>query len=322
MDEHPHGALGPAEDAGDLRRAHLVDEAQRERRGAGRRAAPGGRAAPRRPRRGSRPRPRGRCRRRWRGPHRAPPRAMRRAGAGGVRRSLATMLRAIRNSQTRKVDASGPSSGVRLLAEPRQRGEGAQERALGGVLGGVVVRELVEGVGIHLGEVLPIQGVELGRVPAGRLDEGAVAVEGDDAARSNPPAFQTPDEPSRYTDAGERRTRTTSPASTATLPARGRRVLDDERAAGGVDAQRLDGRSRVARALERRPGARSSPGGRPSAPTSKNPARSASTRPSSRSRNPARSASRSIGRPPDASRRLVIDGRELGREVGRRPVRR
>ena len=69
------------------------------------------------------------------------------------------------------------------LLEPGEVRQGGEERALGGVLRLVVVAELVERVAVHLGEVLPIQGLEPGRVRLRRLDEATIAVEVGEAAR-------------------------------------------------------------------------------------------------------------------------------------------
>ena len=151
----------------------------------------------------------------------------------------------MRKSQTRNVEASGTVLGTRLLAEARQRGEGAQERPLRRVLRGVMVGELVEREGVHLGEVLPVQGVELGGVPASRLDEGAVAVEGDDRSRS-PPARVYPT-PRRATALHLSRHETHADDLARVDDAlAGRRagVLDDEAAGRGVDPQRPDGADR------------------------------------------------------------------------------
>ena len=210
MDEDAHRALGPAEDAGDLCRAHLLDEAQRQRpapvvgerpHGARSAAAASSRvtASPRGRRVGiadARP---------------APPRATPAGRRRRLRRSFATVLRAIRNSHTRKVEALGPSSGRACSRNRGRAGERAQEHALGGVLGGVVVPELVEGEGIHLGEVLPIQGVEPGGVAPGRLHEGPVAIEGDRRTRRRGRALALPNTgpaialhpPPREADAGD-----------------------------------------------------------------------------------------------------------------------
>ena len=67
------------------------------------------------------------------------------------------------------------------LLEPAEVGQGGEERPLGGVLRLVMVAQLVERVAVHLGQVLPIEGLEPGRVRLGRLDEPSVAVEVDEA---------------------------------------------------------------------------------------------------------------------------------------------
>ena len=72
----------------------------------------------------------------------------------------------------------------RALLEPAEVRQGGEERPLGDVLRLVVVAQLVERVVVHLGQVLPIQGLEPGRVRLGRLDERAVAVEMDEARTS------------------------------------------------------------------------------------------------------------------------------------------
>ena len=66
---------------------------------------------------------------------------------------------------------------ARPLLEPAEVRQGGQERALGGVLRLVMIAQLVERVAVHLGQVLPIEGLELGRVRLGRLDKATVAVE-------------------------------------------------------------------------------------------------------------------------------------------------
>ena len=65
------------------------------------------------------------------------------------------------------------------LLEAVQGAEGEHERPLGGVLRVVVAAELVVGVAVHLGQVLPIQGVERLGVAQGGLDERSIAVEMD-----------------------------------------------------------------------------------------------------------------------------------------------
>ena len=173
VDEHPDGALGPAEDAGDLRGRHLVDEAQDERPAAilgqprdrpprcSRGIVAFGVALAGRPARRRSPRPRA-----------GPP------GGGGARRR--------RFGDDVAGDLEEPDAeGGRALAvgragallEPRQVRQRRQEDPLGGVLGVVVVAQFVEREAVHLGQVLPIEGVEVGRVRLGRLDEPPVAVE-------------------------------------------------------------------------------------------------------------------------------------------------
>ena len=66
------------------------------------------------------------------------------------------------------------------LLEPPEVRQGGEERALGGVLRLVMVAQLVEGVAVHLGQVLPIEGLESGRVRLGLLDEPSVTVEVDE----------------------------------------------------------------------------------------------------------------------------------------------
>ncbi len=66
---------------------------------------------------------------------------------------------------------------ARPLLEPPEVRQGGQERALGGVFRLVMVAQLVERVAVHLGQVLPIEGLEVGRVRLGRLDKATVAVE-------------------------------------------------------------------------------------------------------------------------------------------------
>ena len=159
-------------------------------RAGGRPAGGRGRAAPRRPRRGSRP---AASMSTGSATTRPAPSAVS-SEAAGRRRRLATLVghHVARDPEQPHAERRGVRAvlGRGELAEPGQRGEGAHEHALGRVLRGVVVGELVEGVGIHLGEVLPVQGVESGRIPTGRLDERAVAIERDDAStrRSLPPS--------------------------------------------------------------------------------------------------------------------------------------
>ena len=122
MDQHADRALGPAEHARDLGGRHLVDEPQDERPPAiGREAArprPGalglGRA-------GSWLASTSVARRVPRPPRGAP------AGAPQLRRRFATSLRAIWNSQTRKVEAPSPSAGrARSSNRGRRRAPGGR----------------------------------------------------------------------------------------------------------------------------------------------------------------------------------------------------
>ena len=63
------------------------------------------------------------------------------------------------------------------LLEPADAGQGREERPLGDVLRVVVIAELVGRVAVHLGEVLPVQGLEAGRVRLRSLHESPIAVE-------------------------------------------------------------------------------------------------------------------------------------------------
>jgi hypothetical protein len=60
-------------------------------------------------------------------------------------------------------------------------GKGGEERPLGGVLGLVMIAELVIRVAVHLCEIPAIEGVEAGWVAARLLDERAIPVEMGDA---------------------------------------------------------------------------------------------------------------------------------------------
>ena len=103
------------------------------------------------------------------------------SGASGRRRRRrrrsATALRAIWKSHTRNVDAPSPSARSGPLLEAPEVRQRVEEGARGRVLRLVVVAQFVEGVAVHLGEVLPIEGLEPGRVRLGRLDETPVAIE-------------------------------------------------------------------------------------------------------------------------------------------------
>ena len=145
------------------------------------------------------------------------------------------------------------------LLEPGQAGEGGEERPLGGVLGLVMVAELVVRVAVHLGEIPAIQGVEPERIAPGLLDERAIAIEVGDRARS---ARRRPRPLGRRAHSSQHRSghrvtpsprggrgRTSPTRTVAARPAgrvarrRGRRCL-------GVDADRADERRRRRRALE------------------------------------------------------------------------
>ena len=92
---------------------------------------------------------------------------------------------------------------VDALLEAGQAGQRLHEDTLGRVFGGVMVAELVEGVAVHLGQVLPIQGVETGRIAPGRFDQAAVAVQpGGTGALLR--IYQTPAGSIRYTPAAGR----------------------------------------------------------------------------------------------------------------------
>ena len=155
-----------------------VDISSTKRRTTARRRSPGSRSTARQrgaaPRRGARRRPRGRAGRQV--GDRCLERSSRGGGGagGGARRR-----RCGRSGRARPGTSRRPRRrpGGRAPRTAARFGEGGQERPLGGVLRLVVVAELVEGVAVHLGQVLPIQGVELGRVRLGRLDERAVAIE-------------------------------------------------------------------------------------------------------------------------------------------------
>ena len=316
MDQHPHGPLGSPEHAGDLRRAHLVHEAEQQRP-----PPVVGEAVERRQRRGRLVTHRDAgLEVDGIGDHQPAPRAVS-SEAAGRRRRVAALVGDDVARDPEQPDAEGRGVaavlGRRELAEPRQRGEGAHEHALRRVLRGVVVGELVEGVGIHLGEVLPVQGVELGGVPTRRLDERAVAVERDDAStRRIPPAFRTPDAPSRYTAARASLTRRISPAWTTRSPA-GASASSTTSPPEAASTPRAADRARVVVERDQPPGRRLALGPR-------RRGRSAGRRAANwrRGGRRTRPAAPPVDRP--ATRRLAQAGhrlRELGREVARPPVR-
>ena len=67
--------------------------------------------------------------------------------------------------------------GAGALLEAVEVREGGEERPLRGVLGLVMVAELVVRVAVHLGEVPAVEGVELGGIAARGLDERPVPIE-------------------------------------------------------------------------------------------------------------------------------------------------
>ena len=114
---------------------------------------------------------------------------------------------------------------ARAVLEARQGRERLEEDARRRVLRVVMIAELVEGEAVHLREVPAVQGVELGRIALGRLDERPIAVEMRDLAGAGPgrrhaaplplcrSLSSTPRAPFRYTptptEAAARRTWTT-----------------------------------------------------------------------------------------------------------------
>ncbi len=188
MDQDADRTLGAAEDARDLRGGHLVDEAQDDRPGAGRR---GGARRPAMAVAVASCRATVASTSMRTGDDRRPPRAVPRDGPRRRRRRSATTLRAIWKSQTRKVEAPSPSAGRARSSNRPRFVERGQERALRGVLRLVVIAELVVGEAVHLGEVLPVEGLEPGRVRLGRLDEATIAVEVGQPRAHPPPACPT-----------------------------------------------------------------------------------------------------------------------------------
>ncbi len=172
MDEDPHRALRPAEDTGDLGRRHLIDETQDDRPAAIRRQSTDGL-----PRRG--------CLVTHCGP------ALDVEGVGDERSRLDRGLRvAAATAPLVSDDVAGDSEepdaergraiavgGTCPLLEPIEVGKGGEECPLGGVLGLVMIAELVIRVAVHLGEIPAIEGVEAGGVAARLLDERAIPVE-------------------------------------------------------------------------------------------------------------------------------------------------
>ena len=172
VDEDPHGPFGTAQHAGDLRRRHLIDEAQDERP-----TSVAGEAIHGSPRGG-----------RVVVDHRVALDIDRggdrgRRIEGGLRpatsRSPPFRDRVPGDLEEPHAERGGTLAIGRAgaLLEPTQVGEGRQERPLSGVFGLVVVAQFVVGEAVHLGEVLPIEGLETGRIRLGGLHEPPVAVE-------------------------------------------------------------------------------------------------------------------------------------------------
>ena len=124
--------------------------------------------------------------------------------------------------------------GAGPLLEPGEVRQRVEEGALGRVLRLVVIAQLVEGVAVHLGQVLPIEGLEAGRVRLGRLDEPTVTVE---VGKARTPLLRTvhssrmPDGASRYTAAvsgWSSRTWRISPTITRRSPPAVVRIGDDQ----------------------------------------------------------------------------------------------
>ena len=194
MDEDAHGVLGATEYAGDLRGAHLVDEAQDDRPASVRRQAPD------------------------RGPCGGDVLARRGAALdverigndrGGVergRRMAAARAPVVRDDVAG--DAEQPDAERRgalavgrpgPLLESAEVGQREEERPLGGVLGVVVVAELVVRVGIHLGEIPAIEGFEGSGVVARGLDECTIPIEvRDGGADSSAPGLLLGAHPSEH----------------------------------------------------------------------------------------------------------------------------
>ena len=178
MDQDPDGAFGAAQDARRSRPSTSPRRSAGSAPGGDRRAGARPRPRPRRPRGARRPRLRCRAGRRRR--------TAASSGAVGMPRPAAPDV------GDRRCGRSGrarPGTSRRRRRRPAGRAprsaagrQGEQERPLGGVLGVGMAAELVVRVAVHLGEVLPIQGVEGGRVAQGGLDEGSIAVEMDETA--------------------------------------------------------------------------------------------------------------------------------------------
>ncbi len=166
MDQDSNRAFRAAEDAGDLGRRHLVDEAQDDRAATIRRQPPD--RAPRR--RGLVVRCRG---------------VLDVEGIGNERRGLdrslwvtaaaAPLVGDDVSGDPEEPDAErGRTLAVRragAFLEPVEVRQRSEEGSFRGVLGFVVIAELIERVAVHLGQVPAIEGIELGGVPARILDQ-------------------------------------------------------------------------------------------------------------------------------------------------------
>ena len=252
MDEDADGALGAAEDAGDLGGAHLVDEAQHDRPPAVCRqaadGAPGGRGlvagGPSRPRRRA-------------GSATIAPVASSSTAAGwrrADRRSFATTFRAIRKSQT------GMSSALAVrrpgpLIEPLQVREGCQERPLRWRPRRRDGRRARSRRSCTPGQGTADRGRRTAPGRAGPPPRGAGRGPGGRSGRGRccrSRISRTPAEPSCYTAPADGIRRwVTSPARTArSRPGSGPRSPRPEGPRGAVDARRADQLGSAGRPLE------------------------------------------------------------------------
>jgi hypothetical protein len=172
VEQHPDRALGALQDAGDLGGAQVVHEAQHDG------TSPVARQPPhRRPRRRSLGPGDGRALDVVRGGH---------VDGGLERRGRSTPQGAamVRNDvpgDPEEPDAEGRGFRARILGrsvvEAWQPAEGEHERAFRHVLRLVMITELVIGKVVDLGEVFPVERVELQRVGLGRTHQRPVRVE-------------------------------------------------------------------------------------------------------------------------------------------------
>ena len=174
MKQHADGALRALEDAGDLGRAHLVDEAKHDRPPpvAGKPAHGG---------------PRGRGVRASDGAslhvvgRRHACRSLEGRGRPAPLGSAVVGDHVAGDPEKPDAERRGLRAGIvgRRLAEARQRAEREHERPFRHVLRLVVVAQLVVGEAVDLGQVLPVERVEPRRVGLGGPDERPVRVERD-----------------------------------------------------------------------------------------------------------------------------------------------